>query len=54
MSDHRDGDAFELQPSTWSLVLEHCPSSELDEVKRLLGVALVEQNIEFYEEVSKL
>lgn len=45
-------EAFELQPSTWGLILQFCPESEAGEVKRLLGHSLVEQAGDLYEEVG--
>lgn len=45
-------EAFEPQTPTWDLILKHCPESEVEEVKRILGPSLVEQAIDLQEEVS--
>ncbi len=44
-------EAFELCLSVWSLVLSHCPSKEVEEVQRVLGVSLIEQAADLREEV---
>lgn len=45
-------EVFEPFPSTWELILQHCPGSEVEEVKRVLGVPLIEQAVDLHEEVS--
>ena len=42
---------FELKPSIWELITELCPEKEASEVKRLLGISLVEQSSDLYDEV---
>ena len=43
---------FESFPSTWELVLDHCPENEVEEVKRILGTSLIEQAADLHDEVS--
>lgn len=45
-------EVFESLPSTWELILQHCPENEVEEVKRILGTSLVEQAVDLHEEVS--
>ena len=50
----RKGYPSELEPLplTWELILGLCPSSEVDEIKRVIGTSLVQQVIDLQEEVS--
>ena len=43
---------FETVPSTWELILQHCPEKEVEEVKRILGAALIDQSVDLHDEVS--
>ncbi len=47
-------DTFEPLDSTWLLIMEHCPESEVEEVKAILGTSLVEQTIDLHDEVSRV
>lgn len=43
---------FQAFPSTWELILQHCPENEVEEVKIMLGTSLIEQTIDLHNEVS--
>ena len=51
MQEEEEGGTFEPHPSTWELLLQYCPESEVDEVKEMLGTSLVEQAIDLHLEV---
>ncbi|XP_036409780.1 coiled-coil domain-containing protein 24 [Megalops cyprinoides] len=45
-------ESYELTPSAWCLVKEHVPTSELPEIREVLGGALVDLCTETYSEVE--
>lgn len=47
-----DLETFELTPSVWKLVQQSCPEEEASEVKRIIGVSLIEESCDLYAEVS--
>eukprot|EP01137_Pigoraptor_chileana_P007439 Opistho-2@53040 len=48
------GEAFEPRPSLWAEICRHCPASETEEIRRVVGVSLLEQNSDLHKEVSAL
>lgn len=44
--------AYEPPISMWTLVEQHVPKHEHEEIKNLLGCSLIDQSLELHQEVS--